>query len=100
MDSGAISEYTPTDLTPLVPNNAAKTHDSYAALRFRDFRLLAAGRLIFTLGEQTVNVAIGYFNWPQSLAQRWVASSSHGAVAVRHWCTFWMLWRFCFPSPC
>lgn len=34
--------------------------DPYAALRFRDFRLLVAGRLIFTLGDQMVNVAIGW----------------------------------------
>ncbi len=35
-------------------------HDALAALRFRDFRLFFAGRLISTLGEQVVNVAIGW----------------------------------------
>src|SRR5258708_21852940 len=36
-------------------------HDPYAALRFRDFRLLTVGRFIATLGEQMVSVAMG---WP------------------------------------
>ncbi len=35
-------------------------HDPYAALRFRDFRLLAVGRFIATLGEQMTGVAIGW----------------------------------------
>ena len=34
--------------------------DRYAALRFRDFRLLISGRLIAQLGEQTVSVAVGW----------------------------------------
>jgi MFS family permease len=35
-------------------------HDPYLALRYRDFRLLVAGRFIVTLGEQMLNVAIGW----------------------------------------
>lgn len=38
----------------------APAHDPYAALRFRDFRLLASGRFAATMGEQMLNVAIGY----------------------------------------
>ncbi len=41
------------------PNNEVP-HDPYAALRFRDFRLLAIGRFIATLGEQMVSFAIGW----------------------------------------
>ncbi|MEO8606704.1 MAG: MFS transporter [Chloroflexota bacterium] len=35
-------------------------HDPYAALRFRDFRLLIFGRFVAALGEQMVSVAIGW----------------------------------------
>lgn len=35
-------------------------HDPYAALRFRNFRLLIAGRLIAQIGELMVTVAIGW----------------------------------------
>lgn len=35
-------------------------HDPLAALRHRDFRLLALGRFIASLGEQMVSVAIGW----------------------------------------
>ncbi|MBC8100364.1 MAG: MFS transporter, partial [Armatimonadetes bacterium] len=38
----------------------ASTHDTFAALRNRDFRLLFIGRFIWTLGEQMLNVAIGW----------------------------------------
>jgi MFS family permease len=37
-----------------------KPHDPYAALRFRDFRLLMFGRFAASLGEQMVSVAIGW----------------------------------------
>ncbi len=40
--------------------SATVQHDPYAALRYRDFRLLAAGRFIATLGEQMTSVAIGW----------------------------------------
>lgn len=43
-----------SESTPLAPR------DPYAALRFRDFRLLISGRLIAQLGEQTVSVAVGW----------------------------------------
>lgn len=39
---------------------APPAHDPYAALRFRDFRLLISGRLIAQIGEMTVSVAIGW----------------------------------------
>jgi len=43
-----------SESAPLAPR------DPYAALRFRDFRLLISGRLIAQLGEQTVSVAVGW----------------------------------------
>jgi MFS family permease len=43
-----------TDSAPAIP------HDPYQALRYRDFRLLISGRLIASLGEQMVSVAIGW----------------------------------------
>lgn len=39
---------------------AIERHDPYAALRFRDFRLLAFGRFAASMGEQMVSVAIGW----------------------------------------
>src|SRR5258708_16588441 len=36
------------------------SHDPYQAFRFRDYRLLFAGTLIATIGEQMLNVAIGW----------------------------------------
>lgn len=35
-------------------------HDTFAALRFRDFRLLFIGRTVWQLGEQMLNAAIGW----------------------------------------
>src|SRR3954471_13632558 len=35
-------------------------HDPYAALRFKDFRLLMIGNLLASLGSQMVTVAIGW----------------------------------------
>jgi MFS family permease len=35
-------------------------HDPYAALRLRDYRYLFGGRFILTLGEQMLNVALGW----------------------------------------
>jgi MFS family permease len=35
-------------------------HDPYAALRLRDYRYLFAGRFIITLGEQMLDVALGW----------------------------------------
>ncbi len=43
-----------SDSTPLAQR------DPYAALRFRDFRLLISGRMIAQLGEQTVSVGVGW----------------------------------------
>jgi hypothetical protein len=39
---------------------APTAHDPYAALRFRDFRLLTIGKLAASLGEQMVGVAVGW----------------------------------------
>ncbi len=36
------------------------SHDPYQAFRYRDYRLLFAGTLIATIGEQMLNVAIGW----------------------------------------
>lgn len=38
-------------------------HDPYAALRFRDFRLLFVGRFITTFGDQMLSFAIGWELW-------------------------------------
>lgn len=51
------------------------SHDPYRALRFRDFRLLFIGTFIATIGEQMVNVAIGwelYERTGSALALGWV----------------------------
>jgi MFS family permease len=37
-----------------------RRHDTFAALRFRDFRLLVVGRTFWALGEQMLNAAIGW----------------------------------------
>lgn len=42
------------------PVSFAAKHDPYAALRFRDFRLLVIGRFVSALGEQMLSVAIGW----------------------------------------
>jgi MFS family permease len=39
------------------------THDPYAALRFRDFRLLLAGQFIAAFGGQMLSFAIGWELW-------------------------------------
>jgi MFS family permease len=39
---------------------APEKHDPFAALRFRDFRLLAIGKFIAVVGEQMLGVAIGW----------------------------------------
>lgn len=38
-------------------------HDPYAALRFRDFRLLLVGRFVTSLGDQMVSFAVGWELW-------------------------------------
>jgi len=44
-------------------NNAGNNHDPYAALRFRDLRLLLAGRFITNFGGQMVSFAIAWELW-------------------------------------
>ena len=39
------------------------SHDAYAALRYRDFRLLEAGRFITTFGSEMLTFAIGWELW-------------------------------------
>jgi MFS family permease len=39
---------------------ATHSHDPYQALRYRDYRLLLAGTFFATLGEQMINVALGW----------------------------------------
>ena len=41
-------------------SQTAENHDPYGALRFRDFRLLIAGRFPAQIGEAMVSVAIGW----------------------------------------
>jgi len=46
------------------PNQApVAEHDPYAALRYRDFRLLEAGRFITTFGSEMLTFAIGWELW-------------------------------------
>ncbi|MFZ1040943.1 MAG: MFS transporter [Anaerolineales bacterium] len=46
------------------PNQApVASHDAYAALRYRDFRLLEAGRFITTFGSEMLTFAIGWELW-------------------------------------
>jgi MFS family permease len=49
----------PSAVSNLVPEQVSP-HDPYQAFRFRDYRLLFTGTLIATLGEQMLNVAIGW----------------------------------------
>src|ERR1700690_1252311 len=46
------------------PNSAPGAHrDPYAALRFKDFRLLLTGRLITSFGSEMLSFAIGWELW-------------------------------------
>jgi MFS family permease len=45
---------------PLARAELAVERDAYAALRFRDFRLLLVGRFVATLAEQMLTVALGW----------------------------------------
>ena len=54
-----IQQEEPLAETTQLPAEAIR-HDPYAALRYRDFRLLTLGRLIASMGEQMVSVAIGW----------------------------------------
>lgn len=51
----------------IAPGNAksetVSSHDPYAALRYRDFRLLFTGRFITSFGNQMVSFAIGWELW-------------------------------------
>ena len=42
------------------PEATAARHDPFAALRFRDFRLLIGGTFLAVVGEQMLNVALGW----------------------------------------
>lgn len=53
----------PAAAASLLPSSiptSSSTLDAYAALRFREFRLLAAGRFLEALSEQMVGVAVGW----------------------------------------
>src|SRR4051812_2250722 len=54
----------PDQVEPLISKPIEATvdvpHDSYAALRFRDFQLMISGRFVASLGEQMVSVAVGW----------------------------------------
>ena len=58
--NGNLSPSSPAYPLSPAPPVAVDTHDPYRALRFRDFRLLFIGTFIASLGEQMVNVAIGW----------------------------------------
>jgi MFS family permease len=55
-----LSEVSLSASAPFDPNIR---RDPYAALRYRDFRLLIAGRFITSLGNQMLSVAIGWELW-------------------------------------
>src|SRR5258708_27196458 len=40
-----------------------RSHDPYAALRFRDYRFYAAGNLASIIGQQMLSVALGLHIW-------------------------------------
>jgi MFS family permease len=44
-------------------NHRPQKHDPYAALRYSDFRLLLAGRLLTSFSDQMVSFAIGWELW-------------------------------------
>lgn len=44
----------------VVPTSSTTNHDSYGALRFRDFRLLISGNFLTMFGQQMITVAIGW----------------------------------------
>jgi MFS family permease len=46
-----------------VEHTSSSRHDPYAALRFRDFRLLFVGRFITSFGDQMLSFAIGWELW-------------------------------------
>jgi hypothetical protein len=41
----------------------SERHDPYAALRFRDYRLLLTGRFLTTFGNEMLSFAIGWELW-------------------------------------
>lgn len=47
----------------MATKNEGAHRDPYAALRFRDFRLLLVGRFISSLGDQMLSFAIGWELW-------------------------------------
>jgi MFS family permease len=49
-----------TDRDPANDGPRTDRHDPFAALRFRDFRLLAIGKLVGVIGEQMLGVAVGW----------------------------------------
>lgn len=49
--------------TAIESHTSNTRRDPYAALRFRDFRLLLAGRFMTSLGDQMVSFAIGWELW-------------------------------------
>ena len=51
-----------TPETPAPPGETAprQRHDPFAALRFRDFRLLVMGSFLAVVAEQMLGVAVGW----------------------------------------
>ena len=47
-------------IEPQAAAEIAARHDPYAALRFRDFRLLVAGTFLTVVAEQMLGVAVGW----------------------------------------
>ena len=59
-DSQNVRQPADISSTPSTPIEPVATHDPYLALRFRDFRFLLIGTFISVMGEQMVNVALGW----------------------------------------
>src|SRR5947209_10651936 len=49
-----------TPAVPEPPGAVAPRHDPFAALRYRDFRLLVLGSFLAVLAEQMLGVAVGW----------------------------------------
>ncbi len=73
------SESIDTSMISSSPGEASISHDSYGALRFRDFRLLLIGLSIATLGQQMITVAIGW-----ELYDRTSSALVLGGVGLAH----------------
>ncbi len=83
-----------TSMISSSPGEAGISHDSYSALRFRDFRLLLIGLSIATLGQQMITVAIGW-----ELYDRTSSALVFGGVGLAQIIPIIVLFSSCCLSP-